>query len=213
MQKYRGHIFDMDGVVVDNHQFHFKAWMEFSKKYGFSLDEKIYRENFNGKTNRDLFMMIFGENISSEQIQSWTSEKEGLYRELYLPHMTPVKGLINFLENLQRHRHRLALGTSAPGANVDYILEGLFLRKYFNHIVDGSMVLKGKPHPEVYLKCCDKLNLRPQECVVYEDSIAGIEAARNAGCAVVGLATSHEAYELRPYTDIIWHDFNEGKIF
>jgi beta-phosphoglucomutase len=207
MGHFRGYIFDMDGVVVDNHKYHFQAWMEFAKKYQFKLNEEIYRDQFNGKTNADLFKMIFGDSILQEQMDAWAFEKEGLYQKLYLSDMKPMKGLVDFLETLHRHRFRIALGTSAPTLNVDFILDNLFLRKYFHQIVDGPQVIRGKPHPEVYLKCCERLSLAPRECVVFEDSIAGLEAGKNAGCSVVGIATSHQAYELRPYTDHILYDF------
>ncbi|TGM26523.1 HAD family phosphatase, partial [Leptospira levettii] len=93
--KHKGFIFDMDGVVVDNHKFHFKAWMEFSKKYKFPLDSNIYRDTYNGKTNADLFRMIFGE-ISLEEIQNYGAEKENLYQTLYKQEMKPHLGIIEF---------------------------------------------------------------------------------------------------------------------
>ncbi len=210
MNGFKGFIFDMDGVVVDNHKYHFHAWMDFAKKYDFKLDAQIYRDQFNGKTNADLFKMIFGE-ISQAQIDAYADEKEGLYKKLYAAEMKPMKGLIDFLEFLHRSRFKVALGTSAPTANVDFVLDGLFLRKYFHSIVDGSQVLRGKPHPEVYLKCCMKLELPPSECVVFEDSLAGLESGKNAGCEVVGVATSHEAYELKPLTEKIIYDFTDAR--
>ncbi len=210
MSDFKGFIFDMDGVVVDNHKYHFQAWMEFAKNHNFKLDAQIYRDQFNGKTNFDLFKMIFGE-ISQDQIDAYAEEKEGLYKELYAADMKPMKGLIDFLEFLHRRRFKVALGTSAPTANVDFVLDGLFLRKYFHEIVDGSQVLKGKPHPEVYLKCCMKLELPPSQCVVFEDSLAGLESGKNAGCAIVGVATSHEAYELKPLTEKIIYDFTDTR--
>lgn len=211
MKKIRGIIFDMDGVVVDNHSYHFEAWMAFAKKYDFELNEDIYREKYNGKTNADLFRMIFGEKISDEEVRKYAEEKEGLYKERYEKHMRPMKGLVEFLDFLLRSKIKIALGTSAPPMNVDFILDGLFLRKYFQVIVDGSMVKKGKPDPEVYQMCCDRLGLRPENCVVFEDALLGIESAQRAGCKAVGVATSHEAYELRAKTDKIIFDFTEAR--
>lgn len=210
MSEFRGFIFDMDGVVVDNHKYHFQAWMEFAKKYKFRLDAQIYRDQFNGKTNADLFKMIFG-NIEQSQVDAYAEEKEGLYKKLYAAEMTPVKGLIDFLEFLHKNKYRVALGTSAPTSNVDFVLDGLFLRKYFHQIVDGSQVINGKPHPEVYQKCCLKLELDPKQCMVFEDSLAGLESGKNAGCTIVGVATSHEAFELKPLTEKIIYDFTDAR--
>lgn len=206
----KGAIFDMDGVVVDNHKFHFKAWMAFADKYNFHLNEQIYRDKFNGKTNADLFYMIFG-SVTKEQMQKYASEKEGMYQELYAEHMKAHTGLIDFLEFLQKNKIKIALGTSAPPMNVDFTLDTLKLRKYFEVIVDGTQVEKGKPDPEVYKLCCMKLGYEPKECVVFEDSLAGLESGERAGCKIVGVATSHEARELKPKTDLIIHDFTEAR--
>jgi len=210
MNKIKGFLFDMDGVVVDNHSFHFKAWMQFAQKYKFELNAQIYRETFNGKTNADLFKMIFGD-ISLKQIETYSIEKESTYQKLYQEKMTPLKGLIDFLEFLHFHQYKVALGTSAPTANVDFTLDGLFLRKYFHKIVDGTQVTKGKPDPEVYLRCAALLDLSPEQCVVFEDSLAGLESGKRAGCEIVGVATSHEAYELKPLTEKIIHDFTDAR--
>lgn len=206
----KGAIFDMDGVVVDNHKYHFKAWMAFADKHNFELNEKIYRDKFNGKTNADLFFMIFG-SVTPEEMQAYADEKEGLYKKLYIEHMRAHTGLIDFLEYLQNNKIKIALGTSAPTSNVDFTLDSLKLRKYFEVIIDGSQVQKGKPDPQVYQLCCMKLGLDPKDCVVFEDSLAGLESGERAGCKIVGVATSHEAFELKPKTDLIIHDFTEAR--
>ncbi len=203
-------IFDMDGVVVDNHQYHFQAWMSFADKHHFKLNEEIYREKFNGKTNADLFNMIFGA-ITPEQARRFSEEKEGLYQKLYAAQMRPHVGLLDFLELLRKLRIRIALGTSAPTSNVDFTLDSLKLRSYFEVIVDGSMVERGKPDPQVYQLCAMKLGLDPKDCVVFEDSLAGLESGERAGCRIVAVATSHRASELKVMTDLILHDFTEGR--
>ena len=210
MNDLKGFIFDMDGVVVDNHSYHFKAWMQFAQKHNFELNDQIYRDTFNGKTNADLFRMIFGE-ISQEQIDSYSVEKESTYQRMYKESMTPLKGLVDFLDYLQFNRYKIALGTSAPTSNVDFTLDGLFLRKYFDKIVDGSQVTKGKPDPEVYQRCASLLDLKPEQCVVFEDSLAGLESGKRAGCKIVGVATSHEAFELKPLTEKIIYDFTDAR--
>jgi beta-phosphoglucomutase len=210
MNNLKGFIFDMDGVVVDNHQYHFKAWMEFAAKYKFDLNEQIYRDKFNGKTNADLFRMIFGD-ISPIQIDAYAHEKESNYQNIYKNEMKPLKGLVDFLDYLSFHRYKIALGTSAPTSNVDFTLDKLFLRKYFQVIVDGPQVTRGKPDPEVYQRCATMLGLEPKNCVVFEDSLAGLESGKRAGCSIVGVATSHEAYELKPLTEFIIHDFNDAR--
>lgn len=206
----KGIIFDMDGVVVDNHQYHFKAWMAFSERYKFELNSQIYRDKFNGKTNADLFKMIFGD-ISDEMAKKYADEKEGMYKQLYAEHMKAHTGLLDFLDYLKKQRIKIALGTSAPTENVDFTLDALRLRHYFEVIVDGPQVTIGKPDPQVYKLCAMKLGLEPKDCVVFEDSLAGLESGERAGCKIVGVATSHEAYELKVKTDLIIHDFTEAR--
>lgn len=203
-------IFDMDGVVVDNNKYHYEAWKAFADKYNFELNPDIYRTKFNGKTNADLFYMIFGA-VTPEQMKKFADEKESMYQQLYYEHMKPHTGLVDFLEYLRKNKIRVALGTSAPPGNVDFTLDTLKLRPYFEVIVDGSQVTKGKPDPEVYQLCALKLGVDPKDCVVFEDSLAGLEAGERAGCKIVGVATSHEAYELKVKTDLIIHDFTEAR--
>ncbi|GBF43336.1 phosphatase/phosphohexomutase [Leptospira ellinghausenii] len=210
--KHKGFIFDMDGVVVDNHKFHFKAWMEFSKKYKFPLNPQIYRDTYNGKTNADLFRMIFGE-ISLEQIQNYGAEKENLYQTLYKQEMKPHLGIIEFFQYLKSNQVKLALGTSAPTMNVNFTLDNLNLRSYFDVIIDGSMVTLGKPHPEVYELCAKGLGLNPKDCIVFEDSIAGLQSGKVAGCSILGVATSHTVEELKIHVDQIISDFTDPLVF
>jgi beta-phosphoglucomutase len=202
-------IFDMDGVVVDNHKYHFKAWMAFAEKHKFELNDKIYRDKFNGKTNADLFKMIFG-SPTEQEMKDYASEKEGMYQELYADHMVAHTGLLDYLEFLKKKRIKMALGTSAPTGNVDFTLDRLKVRSYFDVIVDGTQVKKGKPDPEVYKLCADKLGFEPKGCVVFEDSLAGLESGERAGCKIVGVATSHDASELKVKTDLIIHDFTDS---
>ncbi|XDD42870.1 HAD family hydrolase [Leptospira sp. WS60.C2] len=210
--KHKGFIFDMDGVVVDNHKFHFQAWMAFSKKYNFPLDAQIYRDTYNGKTNADLFRMIFGA-ISNEQILQYGAEKENLYQTLYKNEMKPHKGIVAYFKYLKTKDVKLALGTSAPTMNVNFTLDTLSIRSYFDVIIDGSMVTHGKPHPEVYQLCAKQLLLEPKDCIVFEDSIAGLQSGKSAGCSIVGVATSHTSDELKNHVNQIIYDFEDPIVF
>lgn len=210
--KHKGFIFDMDGVVVDNHKFHFQAWMAFSKKYNFPLDAQIYRDTYNGKTNADLFRMIFGA-ISNEQILQYGAEKENLYQTLYKNEMKPHKGIVAYFKYLKTKDVKLALGTSAPTMNVNFTLDTLSIRSYFDVIIDGSMVTHGKPHPDVYQLCAKQLLLEPKDCIVFEDSIAGLQSGKSAGCSIVGVATSHTSDELKNHVNQIIYDFEDPIVF
>jgi beta-phosphoglucomutase len=207
MKKFQAALFDLDGVVVDNHTHHFAAWMEFAKRHQFPLTAQIYRDKFNGKTNADLFAMLFGA-LTPSEVRALAKEKEQLYRETYRPVMKPLAGLREFLHRLSQQKIPVAIGSSAPVENVDFILDGLDLRSYFQIIVHGGMVKDGKPHPEIYLRCAQELAVEPKNCVVFEDALAGIQAGLAAGCTVIGVSTSHTAQELAGSVSCVISDFS-----
>ncbi len=202
-------IFDMDGVVVDNHQWHFESYIEFGKRHNL----KITREEFGtyfGRANHFIMKSIFGENISEADIIAFGEEKEAIYREMYLPAIKPLKGLPEFLQYASGLGIPIALATAAPKENVKFTLGATGLAHYFNAITDSSMVERGKPDPQVYLVTAEKLGVQPSECVVFEDSIPGITAGRNAGMRVIGVATTHKVSELSLYVNEIIPNFNEA---
>ena len=201
-------IFDMDGVIVDNHQFHFDAFVEFGKKHNINLTREGFNPNF-GKTNSEIMKAIFGSHINEAEIKALADEKEQLYRDIYKPHIKPAKGLTEFLENAVSRGIPVAMATSAPTENVVYTLAETGLGKYFDMITDSSMVTRGKPDPEVYLKTAERLGVQPSECTVFEDSFAGIEAAKAAGMRVIGLATTHSKAELSGHVKDIFLNFEE----
>lgn len=199
-------IFDMDGVIVDNHQFHFDAFVEFGKRHHITITREGFSPNF-GKTNSQIMEALFGKPMSEVEIKALADEKEQIYRDLYKPHIKPVKGLPELLAKAASRGIPIAMGTSAPTENVVFTLAETGLGKYFEVITDSSMIKRGKPDPEVYLATADRLGKKPSECIVFEDSIAGIEAGKAAGMKVIGLATTHSREELSGYVNDIFPDF------
>ena len=189
-------LFDMDGVLIDNTSFHVNAWLQFAQKHGRLLTKEQYVENINGRISADAMAYVFQRPISPGELIVLTEEKEATYRELYRPHLQPAPGLLDFLTALKAQNVRLAVGTSAPESNVLFTLDGLPLRHYFDAVVDASMIHRGKPDPEIYLMAAERVGLKPADCVVFEDALAGIEAGLRAGMTVVALATTHTREEL-----------------
>jgi beta-phosphoglucomutase family hydrolase len=200
-------IFDMDGVIVDTNPTHKASLQLFVRKYGYDLDEEQLRQKIYGRTNKEWLVNLFGQ-MSPEQIKAYGDEKEALFREMYLPLIKPLEGLRNFLQSLQNQQVPMAIGTSAPRANVDFTLQHTQLTDFFSVILDESHVNHGKPNPEIYLKVAEALHYSPQNCIVFEDSISGVEAGLKAGCKVVGVATTHSHEELS-HTHLIINDFTE----
>ncbi len=189
-------LFDMDGVLVDNHQYHTKSWQQFSERYGRSITSDQYAQFINGRIAADSMPYVMQRPLLADEVVSLTEEKEAIYRELYASAMTPTPGLIPFLTSLQHHKVPMAVGTSAPVSNIGFTLDGIAIRSYFSAIVDASMIHRGKPDPEIYLAAAHRLGVSPERCVVFEDAFSGIEAGLRAGMAVVALATTHSRDEL-----------------
>jgi len=202
-------IFDMDGVLVDNYQWHFEAFVEFGNRHKLNITKEEFGKYF-GSTNQVVMKSLFGANISEEDISAYSSEKEMIYRELYLPYIKPVEGLRDFLYYASGKSILIALATSAPKENVKFTLEATGLKHYFHIVTDSSMVSRGKPDPQVYLITAEKLGVDPGECIVFEDSIVGIKAAQNAGMRVIGVATTHKPAELGLYVKEFITSFKEA---
>ena len=200
-------IFDMDGVIVDSNPCHKIALQQFCEKHGHTLSEQQLREKIYGRTNKEWIANVFGA-LPEKQVQALAEEKEALYRELFRQYIQPVKGLIGFLDQLDQYQIARAIGTSAPQSNVVFTLSKTGTQKYFDIILNETVVTHGKPHPEIYLKVAQALGLPNSQCVVIEDSLSGVEAGKAAGSKVVGITTTHTAEELA-HTDCIIRDFEE----
>lgn len=201
-------LFDMDGVIVHTNPYHKKAFKIFLEKHNVSLTDEELKEHVYGRTNAEIFPYIFKDEYTEEKGEEWANEKESLFRELYKNDAKPVPGLVNFLEELKNAGIKSAVGTSAPVENLDFVMEALDLRKYFDAFLHSADVSEGKPNPEIYLKAADRLNTNPDSCVVFEDSIAGVKAGINAGMKVVAVATTHSAEEFEG-SHLVIKDFEE----
>ncbi|WP_026462369.1 HAD family hydrolase [Adhaeribacter aquaticus] len=201
-------LFDMDGVIIDSNPYHKSAWVEFCKIHQIDIKEEELGKNIYGKTNKDALKNILGKELSAEESDKLGEEKEALYRDLHGPEMVPVKGLINFLEELKKNNVATAVATNAPTSNVDFILHKIGVRHYFDAIIDAKQVKKGKPDPEIYLKAAEMVNISSDRCIVMEDSTTGVEAGLKANMKVVGITTTHTAEELS-HTHLVINDFDE----
>ncbi len=206
----KGAIFDMDGVLVDNGEVHFKAFKLFSERFGIKVSTEQLRGLF-GMGNDDIFRAIFpAEIIEREGMDNLGRQKEILYRSIYRP-VVPNRGLLPLLEDLRANGIECAVGSSGPTENVDYVLGECGITSFFKRKINGDMVTKRKPDPEIFDKAIAALGFEPGECVVFEDSLSGVKAARASGAKVVALTTTYPAEtlarEVQP--DIILKDFTE----
>ncbi|MDR9408380.1 MAG: HAD family phosphatase [Balneolaceae bacterium] len=184
-------LFDMDGVIVHTNPYHKKAFKIFLDKHDISISDQELKDHVYGRTNAEIFPYIFKDKYTPEKGEEWANEKEAIFRDLYKKDVEPVPGLIGFLDELQRREIKAAVGTSAPIENLNFIMDSLDLRHYFDAFLHSADVSEGKPNPEIYLKAADRLEIDPKFCVVFEDSVAGVKAGLNADMKVVGVATTH----------------------
>ncbi|CAM3754803.1 HAD family hydrolase [Aquirufa aurantiipilula] len=189
-------LLDMDGVVVDNLPYHVDAWLLFCEQHGIPLTREVFYRELNGMNSKDTFEWFYGREMSREEIEHLEEKKEAIYRNFYADHRVAAPGLIVFLTELQEQGIACALATSAGQGNIDFIVDGLGIRHFFQAIVGGAEVKKGKPDPEIYMKAADLLGANYAHCWVVEDSLQGIQAGLSAGMQVVGITTSHTASEL-----------------
>jgi HAD superfamily hydrolase (TIGR01509 family) len=141
---------------------------------------------------------LIGPCFSEEELSRQADRKEELYRSIMKRDMKPHTGLIEFLASLRREGIRMAVATSGPQDNASLILDGLNIRHFFGVVVTGADVSRSKPDPEIFLLAAGKMGVNPERCVVFEDSVAGIQAARSAGYLCIGVATTHTEEELEP---------------
>lgn len=201
-------IFDLDGTLIDNNSYHIEAWKIFYQKIGKEYSGEEYLKNINGRINRDIFNYLFNATLSDEDIVKYGDEKEGLYRELYAPHIKPINGLLGFLEEIYTAGIPMAIATSGIAPNINFMFENIPIRKYFNAVIDASYITKGKPDPEIFLKAAATINVNPLHCIAFEDSVAGIQSASAAGMKVIGLATTHSREEINIAHHVI-NDYTE----
>lgn len=206
----KGVIFDMDGVLVDNKDIHAEAFAQFLDGYGIEFDREDL-PGFFGHGNEDIFPSLLpAEVIENKGLAALVEEKEVIYRHIFESSIEPTRGLIDFMEDLKRNNILMSVGSSGSKGNVDFVVDRCCIRDFFTVMVNADMVSNCKPDPEIFLTAAKLMGLAPEECLVIEDSFAGIEAARRAGMKVIGLATtftSEKLQEARP--DHIAVDFTE----
>ena len=200
-------IFDLDGTIVNNIPFHAQAFLEFARDKNTHLTVGEYYRKIQGRINKEIIPTLFGKKLSKEKIKKYASEKEAIYRRLY-QNVIPMPGLFDLFKKIKERGLKLALATSAPSENVDHVLGKLNIKDVFDAQVNGDHVNKGKPNPEIYLKTLEKLGVEPKECLVFEDSIPGIRAAKAVGMKVVAITTSHPPEKLKE-ADAAIDDFTE----
>src|SRR5690606_1908141 len=170
-------IFDMDGVIAHTNPYHTEAFKQFFDKYDVAYTLEEFEDHMYGKHNDYIMRYFFKRPLDDAEVKRLGEEKESLFREIYADHVVPVEGLPQFLDALKTAGYHIGVATSAPRANLDFIIDKLSIRAYMDAMLSSEDVTAHKPDPEIYLKSAAMLNAKPGNCVVFEDSHSGVSAA------------------------------------
>lgn len=207
MANIKACIFDLDGVIVDTAKYHYLAWKEIAEELGFCFTKED-NENLKGVSRMDslnILLKIGG--ISLDEARKLElAQKKNKYYLNYISKMNGnelLPGVLNFIKQIREKGLKIALGSVSKNSMT--ILNNLKIASYFDIIIDGNKITHAKPNPEVFLKGSEELDLLPSACVVFEDSKAGILAAKNAGMYSIGIGSKSILEE----ADIVIQSFND----
>jgi beta-phosphoglucomutase len=200
-------IFDLDGVITDTAKFHYLAWSELAENLGFSFssEQNEQLKGISRDASLEILLKIGNKSFDTETKKKLAERKNKRYIE-FIQQMTPddiLPGVLDFLDELKNCKIRIALGSASKNAQL--ILNKIGVTSYFDTIIDGNLVANAKPHPEVFLKAAEQLHISPENCVVFEDAAAGIDAARNAQMRNIGIGSKHSL----PNADFVIANFTD----
>lgn len=193
---YKACLFDLDGVLVDTAIYHFQAWKNLGKQFGYELTEE-QNEQLKGVSRVESLNKILdwaNYAATKEEKSAWLIEKNEDYLRL-ISNMNPseiLPGVLAFLEQIKALGYKIALGSASKNAEI--ILDKTGLTPWFDLIIDGNKVSKSKPDPEVFLKGAEGLGIAPEECIVFEDSQAGVEAAKAGNMKAIGIGEAETLF-------------------
>lgn len=192
-------IWDMDGTLVDTAELHFRAWAELTSQIGKPFSRADFQATF-GRRNPEIIRQLFDADATEKIVSELGDRKESLYRSAAKSHgVELLPGARSLLVAIKAMHWQQAIGSSAPRANLDLILELTDTRNEFDVVVSAEDTSRGKPDPQVFLVAAERLGVEPSRCIVFEDAVAGVEAAKAAGmaCVAVRFVGHHSVESLR----------------
>ncbi|SNR63899.1 HAD family hydrolase [Hymenobacter mucosus] len=197
-------LFDLNGTMIHDMDYHTSAWQHvFNNELGGNFSWEEVKPQMYGK-NQEVLVRMFGpDRFTTQEMDELSLRKEQRYQDEFRPHLQLLPGLLDFLVQAHQRGIALAIGSAAIPFNIDFVLDGLDIRRYFSAIVSADDVKLSKPHPETFLKAAEKLGVAPTDCLVFEDVPKGAEAAQNAGMNTVILTTTHTPAEFAHLPNVL----------
>lgn len=202
IMNYKAFLFDLNGTMIDDMNYHISAWHRILNELGANLTLERVKEECYGK-NHELLERIFPGRFSEAEKNEMSIQKEKQYQKDFFPHLKLINGLDKFLAAAHKKGIRMAIGSAAIMFNIDFVLDNLGIRNYFQSLVSADDVTISKPDPETYQKCAAQLGVNPADCIVFEDAPKGVESAANAGMNCVVLTTMHTKEEFNMYKNVL----------
>ncbi|MHB1354960.1 MAG: HAD family hydrolase [Anaerolineae bacterium] len=188
-------LWDMDGVIADTGEAHFLAWQVLYRERGETILQEEFARTF-GMSNLPILRAWLGEDQPLDYLQAISKRKEQLFRQLAHEHTHVLPGVIAWLERGRARGYRQAVASSGPMANVVTLVTALDIADYFDALVSGAGLPRSKPDPAVFLQAAAALGAQPADCLVIEDSLMGVEAAKAAGMRCIAVTNTHPASKL-----------------
>ena len=195
MAEIKAVIWDMDGVIADSGPYHLAAWQEIFAKKGVKFTAADFKHSF-GLRNDDIIRNTLGKDISQAEVDAIAGEKEITFRRLAGDKIKPIPGALELLRLLKDNGFSMAIASSTPVENIELVTGTLGIADSFQALVTGHDVTEGKPNPRVFLLAAGKLGVKPANCLVIEDAVAGVTAARRAGMACLAVTNTHSRQKL-----------------
>lgn len=189
VQKIRAVLWDMDGVLADTGEVHYQSWMKTLEGAGIPFGRETFRRTF-GMNNAGLLEFALGYPLESDRLNEISERKEAIFRQEIRGRVRLFPGAKEWLERLRGSGIRQAVASSAPQENIEVLVDELGIRLYFDALV-SAYHMPGKPDPAVFLEAARQLDTPPQNCLVVEDAIAGVEAARRAGMRCIAVTNTN----------------------
>jgi beta-phosphoglucomutase len=195
-------LFDLNGTMIDDMPFHITAWYKLFNDFGANFSRARTVQECYGK-NDEILDRIFPGKFSQAEKNDIGIKKETAYQKEYLPHLKLIDGLPALLEEAKHHNIKMAIGSAAIMFNINFVLDNLNIRHYFDAIISADDVEISKPNAETYLKCAAALGVQPHECIVFEDVPKGVESAANASMKSIVITSQHTENEFAAFDNII----------
>jgi beta-phosphoglucomutase len=194
MTLLKGILWDMDGVLVDTGEYHYRSWAKVLAEYDLDFSRSFFRDTF-GMNNEGVLTALMGESLTPALLAEIGDQKEEAFRNAVSGNARPLPGVVDWLKRLLDAGFQQGIASSAPQENIDALVDQMGLRPYFKVIISGSK-MPAKPAPDLFLRVAAQLEVPAERCIVVEDAVAGVEAAVRAGMACVAVTTTNRAEAL-----------------